>query len=70
MFFLEVEFSSEIEIETGDRFGSSWFSISRDELENTESLALGHTYCYPRFPYRKQMPLELFIRTKRHFAAL
>ena len=51
MFFLEVEFSSEIEIETEDRFGSSWFSISRDELENTASLVLGHTNCYPRFPY-------------------
>ena len=35
-------------IETGDRLGSSWFSISRDNLENTVSL--GHTYCYPRSP--------------------
>ena len=29
-------------IETGDRLGSSWFSISRDRFDNTVSL--GHTY--------------------------
>ena len=32
-------------IKTGNRVGSSWFSISRDRLENI--LSLGHTYCYP-----------------------
>ena len=36
-------------IETGDRLGSSWFSISRDMPENTVSL--GHTYLYPRSPF-------------------
>ena len=35
-------------IETRDRLGSSWFSISRDRLENTVSL--GHIYSYPRSP--------------------
>jgi hypothetical protein len=45
-FFLQC-FSTKF-IETGDRLGSSWFSISRDSLENTVSL--GHTYCYPRSP--------------------
>ena len=37
-------------IETGDRLGSSWFSISHDRLENTVSL--GHTYYYPRSPWK------------------
>ena len=32
-------------METGDRVGSSWVSISRDRLENTQSL--GRTYIYP-----------------------
>ena len=40
-------------IETGDRLGSLWFSISRDRLENTVSL--GHTYCYPRSPLANDM---------------
>ena len=35
-------------IETGDRLGSSWFSISRDRFENTVSL--GHIYPYPHSP--------------------
>jgi hypothetical protein len=38
-------------IETGDRVGSLWISISRDWLENTQSL--GHTYLYPRSPWSK-----------------
>ena len=36
------------DIETGDRLGNSWFSISRDRFEYTVSL--GHTYSYPRSP--------------------
>ena len=35
-------------METWDRVSSSWISISRDRLENTQSL--GHTYLYPRSP--------------------
>ena len=41
MFFLELEFSSEIEVETIAGIDL----VVRDELENTASLALGHTYC-------------------------
>ena len=41
-------------IETGDRLGSSWFSISRDRIENTVSL--GHTYLYPRSPLITLVP--------------
>ena len=36
-------------METGDRVGSWWISISHDRLENTQSL--GHLYSYPRSAY-------------------
>ena len=37
-------------IETGDRVGSLWISISRDSFENAQSL--GHTNSYPQSPFR------------------
>ena len=54
---VDIEFLK-FPIETGDRLGSSWFSISCDRLEN--SVSLGHTYCYPQSPwimYLGVMPL-------------
>ena len=49
-------------IETGDRLGSSWFSISRDRFEYTVSL--GHTYSYPRSPL--QATIDLSMDVERH----
>ena len=48
-------------IETGDRLGSSWFSISRDRLENI--LSLCHTYCYPRSPWAREDLAVVYCQT-------
>ena len=42
---------NKLPIETEDRLGSSWFSISCDSFEYTVSL--GHTYSYPRSPFNR-----------------
>ena len=46
---VDIEFLK-FPIETGDRLGSLWFSMSRDRFENTVSL--GHIYPYPRSPLK------------------
>ena len=46
-------------MESGDYRGSSWISISRDSLENSQSL--GHINIYPRSPYSPVMIYSLFF---------
>ena len=47
-------------IETGDRLGSPWFSISHEKFEYTASV--GHTECHPLSPWRQGMALGVTHR--------
>ena len=46
-------------MESGDYRGSSWISISRDSLENSQSL--GHINIYPRSPYSPTVMIYIFF---------